>query len=208
MMDELLSFMQEMVEQEEAYFLEYWATQSAYTTLSGGIFRKLSDFSEFHKVTSLRTFKALVPFMTQVEEQMLVPVLCQEQYDRLVAGLTANDLTVNELSLLTKCRRMVAKHTVYEASMGLPIIAEQDGFRVISNADAVDQRAYNSEVIVQAIQGMQQQAERAGKTAYADLVAFLYTNKADYQLFANSDCCKTEGVNTNVYFAGPGAVFI
>lgn len=208
MMDELLAFMQVQVEESEDYFIDNWQNEPAYTNLSSGIFRKLSDFSESHKVNSLRTFKAMVPFMAQVEEQMLVPVLCQEQYDRLIAGLTANDLTVNELSLLTKCRRMVAKFTVYEASMGLPVIAEQDGFRVISNADAVDQRAYSSEVIVQAIQGMSQQAERAGKTAYADLVAFLYTNKADYPLFLDSDCCKTEGVNTDVLCAGPGAVFI
>jgi hypothetical protein len=139
---------------------------------------------------------------------MLVPVLCQEQYDRLVAGLTDNDLTVNELSLLTKCRRMVAKYTIYEASMGLPVIVEQDGFRVISNADAIDQRAYSQETITQAIQGLREYSERTAKTATADLVQFLITNKADYPLWEASDCNKTGETNSYIYSNGRGAVML
>lgn len=209
MMDEMLAFLQEMVEESEGYFITNWKDKPAYDAVSTGFFRKTLDFEPYHAIgKSLRTFKSLVPFITEVSERVILPIVCQEQYDRLLLAVKDNDATADETKLLHHVRKVVAKYAVYEAAIGLPIVAERDGFRVISNTDAIDQRAYSQETITQAIQGLREHSERTAKTATADLVQFLITNKADFPLWEASDCNKTGETNCNIYSNGRGAVML
>ncbi len=208
-LEEMLGYLQKQVEANVTYFVTNWAETTAYTALSSGLFRQVSDFQTFHNINnSLKTFKSLVPFAKEVEERIILPLLAQDQYDRLLEAITENDATADEIKLLDKVRKVVAKYAVYEASIGLAIISEQDGFRVISSTDAIDQRAYSSEVITQAIQGIREHAERSGKTAVGDLVSFLATNKADFPLWEASTANKTGNTNAEIYYAGPGAILI
>jgi hypothetical protein len=209
MMDELLGFLQEMVEEGEVYFIENWKDEPAYSSVSSGFFRQIGDFQKYHPINnSLRTFKTLVPFMEEVSERIILPLICQEQYDRLLTAVKDNDATDAEKKLIHLVRKVVAKFTVYEAAIGLPILAEHDGFRVISNTDAIDRLAYDSEAIKTAIQGVREHAERSGNTAKADLVSFLISNQTDYPLWENSPCNKTGSETFQVVCEGPGAVML
>lgn len=211
MMEEMLQYMQEQVEAADAYFVTNWKEADAYTTLSAGLFRQVGDFQEYHNIgKSLRTFKAMVPLMKEVEERVIIPIICQDQYDRLAEAIEENDATADEAKLLHLVRKVLAKYTVYEAAVGLPILSEQDGFRVISNVDAVDQRQYNSDVITSAIQGIREYSQRAGKTSEADLVQYLYDNADTFPLWEASDCNKLNSINpaASVYYNGPGAVML
>ena len=188
MMDELLAYLQEQVEDGTSYFVTNWKETPAHDSISAGLFRQVSDFQKYYNINnSLRTFKSLVPLMDEVAERVIVPIISQNQYDRLIEAVKEGDATTEEARLLHLVRKVLAKNTVYEAAVGLPILAERDGFRVISNTDAVDQRAYDSAIITTAIQGIREQSERAGNTAKADLVDFLYTNKADFPLWEASN---------------------
>jgi len=211
MMDEMLSFLQEMVEADESYFVTNWKDEPAYDAVSTGFFRQTADFEPYHPIgKTLRTFKSIVPFITEVSERIILPIVCQEQYDRLLEAVKDNDATANEAKLLHHVRKVVAKWSVYEAAVGLPIIAERDGFRVISNTDAIDQRAYLQDTITQAIQGLREHSERTARNAEADLVAFLYDNKADFPLWEVSTCNRLNNTTdpTDIYCYGPGGVML
>ena len=95
--------------------------------------------------------------------------------------------------------------------MAMPILSEQDGFRVISHADAIDQKQYDTALIQGAIAGMRQSAENAAKSYTADLVEFLYTNRADYPTWEASSANKLNDTNRvlpSIYETGPGAVWL
>jgi hypothetical protein len=152
----------------------------------------------------------LVPIIEQCAEQHIRPILCGAQYDALVAAIKAGDATAAQTTLIKAVRKALAKWTIVEAAKQLPFLPDQEGFRIISNADAVDKYSYGSASMQGAILGLQQGAETAARTYTADLVDFLYQNADDYPLWKNSDCNKANSQESEYPFftAGPGGVMI
>lgn len=209
LMDNLLAYLQKMVDESVAYFVTNWKEEPAFTEISSGFFRQTKDFQKYHPINnSLRQFKALVPMMTEVSERIILPILCQDQYDRLLEAISDGDATAAETKLLDKVRKVVAKFTIYEAAIGLPILSEREGFRVISNTDAIDRLAFDSEALKIGINGLREHSEKAGKTATADLVKFLWDNEDDYPLWSESTCNKSTNPDTELWCDGPGAVML
>lgn len=211
MMDELLALLQEFVEENVTYFVTNWKATTAHDSVSSGFFRHTSELQQFHPINrSFRTFKTLVPIMDQCAERYILPVLCQEQYDALLDAVKNNNASTEETSLINKVRKSLAKWTIYEASKALPFLPDQEGFRLISNADAIDQRAFSADSIQTAIMGIQQSAENAARTNTADLIDFLYQNASDYPLWEASDCNKANSQTSlyPIFEAGPGAIML
>ena len=211
MMDELLAWMEEQVEAEVSYFVTNWKGTTAYTTVSQGFFRSMADFQKFHNIhRSWRNFRALLPIIEQQAERQILPVLGQDQYDELLDAVTNNDATSAEATLIKKVRKALAKWAIVEASKAMPLLSEQDGFRLISHADAIDQKQYDSVTVQGAIAGMRQSAENAARSYTADLVEFLYTNKTDYPTWEASSANKLNNTDPvpSIYTTGPGAVFL
>lgn len=213
MMDELLAFLESQVEGATpvAYFVDNWKTEPAYTSASTRFFRNTGQFQEFQNIErSLRTFKSLRAIIEECADRHILPLLCQAQFDALVTAIAAKNESDPQKKLTARVRKALAKWATYQASIEIPILAERDGFRVIGNIDAVDQRAYSAEVITTAIQGIREAAERSARTATADLAAFLAENAADYPLWKDSKCNPANGTGggCEVYSDGPGAVWL
>lgn len=211
LMDKLLSKMEDFVEAADSYFVTNWADTDAYDAVSTSFFRYAKDFQPYHNIyRSFRNFKRLVPIIDECAERYIKPILCTAQYDALLAAIKANTETADQLTLIVKVRRSLAKWVVYEACMQIPFLPDQEGFRIISNADSVDQRSYPQQSFQQAIQGIRESCERSAKTFTADLVEFLYDNKDDYPLWEASTCNKLNNTDpdTSIYDNGPGGVFI
>lgn len=198
--DELLEYMEERVRENDTAFTLFEGSD-AYNIGKSDLFRTTSEFNEFQNINkSRRTYLALLPILRQVSIRHIVPVLGQEQYDALVAAYKGNSLTSQQSALLTKCRQVAAAWAIYEATHKMVILPDQDGFRVISNADAIDQRAYATDVITSAIERIRSGAEKDARENAAELVAFLADNKEDYPLWADSFA---NPVNNRDYFVRP-----
>lgn len=210
LMDELLAFLEKQAEATSGYFVDNWKTEPAYTSASTRFFRNTAQFQEFQNINrSLRTFMALRAIIEECADRHILPLLCRDQFDALISAISAKNETTEQKKLLALVRKSLAKWATYQASIEMPILAERDGFRVIGNVDAVDARAYSSEVITSAIQGIREGAERSAKTATADLAAFLRENGDDYPLWKASMCNPVNGqTGCEIWSAGAGGVFI
>lgn len=211
MMDELLSFIADEVEIDNAYFVTNWKETSAFTSVSSGFFRQTLELQAFHPINrSFRIFKALVPVLDECEERYIKPILCSDQYTALLDAISENDASADETVLIKKVRKTLAKWAIYEACASMPVISDQEGFRIISNADAIDQKQYGDAIIQGAIQGIRQSAEQSARIATADLINYLYTNKDSFPLWRDSDCNKanTQVSSYPIFQADDGAIML
>jgi len=185
-MDEVLAFLEAQVKAGNAYF-DLWKDSAAFNIGKADLFRTTGDFQAYQNInSSRRTYIAMLPIAKQTANRYIVPAISQDQYDELVSQVRANNPTPENTKLLDLVRAAQAAWTVYAASDRLSILPDQDGFRVIGNADAVDQRAYSSEVTQSAITAIKYAAEQDARIATADLVAFLHANQDDYPLWKAS----------------------
>lgn len=199
-MDEVLEYLESVVKSGDTYF-DLWKDSDAYIIGKADIFRTTADFQAFQNInSSRRTYLAMLPILKQATKTHLIPVIGQAQYDELVTAYRENSLTTQQASLLERIRSSLAAWAVYYATNKIPILPDQDGFRVISNADAIDQRAYSTETISGAIERIRAGAEQDARQNTADIQSFLAENAGDYPTWnasqANPD-------NRTDYFVGP-----
>lgn len=196
MMDELLAFIETTAATSgETYFNTNWKSKPVADVAATAFFRNVGDFQKYHPISrSLRTFRALQPIINEEAERQILPILRRPQFDALAAALKTGTSTTAQTALAHQVRKALAKWAVWQATMTLPVLPDQDGFRVISNIDAVDQKSYSQEVMSQAIQGLREGAERSAKTCTADLIEFLYANQADYPLWFDALPAETDRV--------------
>lgn len=198
--DELLDYLEAQVRAGEVYF-DLWKDSEAYTIGKADLFRTTADFQAFQNInSSRRTYLAMLPILKQATKSHLIPILGQDQYDELVEGLRDNDLSAEELLLLERVRAALAAWAVFYATQKMALLPDQDGFRIISNADAIDQRAYSAEVTQSAIERIRAGAEQDARTNTADLQAFLAENADDYITWKDSTANPD---NNTDYFVTP-----
>lgn len=186
LMDEVLDYLEQQVVADNVYF-DLWKDSDAYLVGKADLFRTTSDFQDFQNINkSRRTFVAMLPIIKQAAKRHVVPAISQAQYDDLVTKLRDGSLSADEKKLLERVRAALAAWAVHYAADKLPILPDQDGFRIISNAEAVDQRAYSSEVTQGAITSIKYAAEADARQNTADLVAFLHDNADTYPLWKAS----------------------
>lgn len=184
--DRLLAYMEAQVKDGNAFF-NTWKMDPAFIAGSSDLFRTTSDFQAYFNLNdSRRTFLQLLPIIKQTARRHIVPTISQEQYDQLASQVAANNLSPENSKLIGYVRSALAHWTIYYASDKLVAIPEHGGFRVISNADAVDSRVLPQDVLIQAVDRIKYAAERDAKTNTADLVAFLNANADDYPLWKAS----------------------
>lgn len=197
-MDDLLTFLEQSVAGGDVYF-DLWKDNDAFNVGKADIFRTTSDFQAFQNInSSRRTYLAMLPILKQVTKTHLIPVLGQEEYDDMVTALRDNDLSAEQILLLEKVRGCVAAWTIYYATQKMTVLPDQDGFRVISNADAIDQRAYSTETISSAIERIRSGAEQEARTNTADLQTFLVENEDDYLAWKGSTANPANNINYSV----------
>ena len=186
LVDDALQYLEDRVRAEDPDF-DIWKDSYAFNNGKSDLFRTTEEFQQFQNINnSRRTYLVMLPILKQVSRQHIVPVLSQEQYDDLVQNYRDNTLSPELEKLLEKTRAAAAAWAVYYATRKMPVVIDHDGFRVVSNTEAIDQRAYAAEVTQSAIMALQQAVEQEARTNTADLVNFLYENKDDYTLWKDS----------------------
>lgn len=199
-MDEVLEYLEQVVKDGDPYF-DLWKDSDAFNIGKADLFRTTADFQAYQNINgSRRTYLAMLPILKQATRTHLIPVLGQEQYNELVAAYRENSLDTAQTDLLERTRAALSAWAVYYAAQKIPVLPDQDGFRVISNADAIDQRAYSTETISGTIERIRAGAEQDARQNTADLQSFLASNAADYPTWEASTA---NPENRTDYFVGP-----
>jgi hypothetical protein len=184
-LDELLSYMEQKVEDEEAFF-DTWKNSDAYTANASSFFRLTSELQQhIHIRRSRRTFIALLPFLKKAEKTKVKPLICQDQYDDLKTKVADDTLAADDTRLLEMVQPVVAHYGLMMALPHLKLHIGSDGIKSVSSTDGMNKKEAAREA---AIQELGMTLEEEARTALSDLKAFLYENADTYTLWKDSDC--------------------
>lgn len=202
-LDKLLTYLEKQVTDEVDYF-DLWKNSAAYNVKTSSFFRQTAQLDDYLNIKeSRRSFVSLVKYMRDVEEDVILPLLCTDQFEALKAA----DLDADGLALLAKVRKAVAFLGLYEAIPHHRIVIDGDGFRIVSQTDQFDDRRNltnnNHEA---AINDLSQRAERKGRQYLSELRVFLKENEDTYTLWRDSTCNAAATVKSHSIVASPDGV--
>lgn len=184
-LDKLLAYLEQQVAAEVAYF-DLWKDSAAYNVRKSDFFRSTAELDEFLNIQgSRRSYVSLVKYMREVEEDVILPLLCTEQYNALLES----DLDADALALKAKVSKAVAYLGLNAAIPHHRIVIDGDGFRVVSQTDQYDDRRNQASNIHEAaIIALATTAEQRGRRYLFDLENFLRQNADTYILWRDSVC--------------------
>lgn len=202
-LDKLLTYMEQQVAAAVAYF-DLWKTSAAYKVRVSSFFRHTAELDAFLNIQeSRRSFISLVKYMRDVEEDIIRPLLCDDQFEALKAANPDAETT----DLLERVRKAVAWLGLYEAIPNHRLVIDGDGFRVVSQTDQFDDRRnLTNNTHESAINDLSQRAERKGRQYLDELRAFLKANESTYTLWADSPCNAKSTAKAHGIVASPDKV--
>lgn len=186
-LDKVLSYLDAQVVAEVAYF-DLWADSVEYSKKVSAFFRSTASLDEFLNIQgSRRSFISLIKYLREVEEDVIRPLLCDDQFQALQALDVESD--ADALALLKKVRKAVAFLGLQTAIPHHRIVIDGDGFRVVSQTDQFDDRRNQSNNIHEAaIIALATSAEQRGRRYLIELENFLRENADTYPLWRDSTC--------------------
>jgi hypothetical protein len=187
-LDKLLAYLEQQVAAEVAYF-DLWKDSAAYNVRKSDFFRGTGDMDEFLNIQgSRRSYISLVKYLREVEEDVILPLLCTDQYNALLEA----DLDADAQALKAKVSKAVAYLGLNAAIPHHRIVIDGDGFRVVSQTDQFDERRNQTNNIHEAaIIALATTAEQRGRRYLLELENFLRENADTYTLWRDSSCNTT-----------------
>ena len=183
--DKHLDKMLEFLEKNIATYPD-WINSGAYTELKENFLQNATQASKYININnSRRVFLQLKGFISWSEEVIIRALICSAQFDRLRAGLKADDLTAEEKSLVEKIKPIVAYYSLHNAIPQLQISITDQGISVSSFSDSINSKASATD---KQIDKLRQSLKDSGQGYIDHLKAFIVENIEDYSLIENSDC--------------------
>ena len=181
-LDSALAYLEKQVAASVAYF-DLWKDNDAYTKAKSSFFRSTAQLDAYLNIQeSRRSYISLIKYMKEVEEDEILPILCQTQFDALL-GVSP---TAEQIALRAKVEKAVAWLGLRAAIPNHRIVIDGDGFRVVSQSDQFDDRKSQDNSV--AIMSLLARAEKNGARYLSDMRAFLQNNADDYPDWLTSDC--------------------
>lgn len=170
-----------------------WATSPCNTIAAGMLLQSAKMASDFIDIKeSRRIFLKMKRFIKSIEDKEIRRLICDAQYDRLVAGTKAGDLTADENTLIGKLLPIIAREALWFTIPTLPICIEPEGLFMFSFSDeTISKNLATAEMIKNYRTGL-----REGVTGYEndieDLKKFILDNIDTYPLIKASTCYTTQ----------------
>jgi hypothetical protein len=125
-LDEMLLFLE-----ENADTFEDWKDSAAYTVHKETFFGTAVKFNQYFGIGESRyLFNRLVPFIVEIQEDVIEAILTKPLYDELKDLFAENDVDGDYLTLLKKVQRTVAYCAVHKALPQLVGTFEDFGVRI------------------------------------------------------------------------------
>ena len=140
---------------------------------------------------SFRTFNALTPFLKKAEQRHLLPIICQEQYNALLTTYAPENKALYT-RLYELAQAMVAEYATIQATRKLHLLVRDTGFVIVSHSDNFTNRKNATETKLAAIEAVRQESITNAANCESDLIQFLYDNKENLPLWANSKCAPSD----------------
>jgi hypothetical protein len=146
-----------------------WTNSSAYADFTECLIQSPENFQRYYPInTSRKTWKALRPFMLQVEEEYIIPLLGDTLYAAIKTATSGDNY-----KLADKAKRVVATLTIFEAMPHLNVEVTGTGIIFHSFGDGNKNRNPASE---KAFAIARQALEMKGQIAFSNLQEWLDQN--------------------------------
>lgn len=195
-LDLLLEFLETQVAEANADF-DIWKNDPAYTRGKSPFFRNTADFQAYYNIFNSRpTFLALINAISDISDDVIQPILCDDLFLEIATQITESTLTEPNKKLLHLIRRAIAPLAVAKAAPRLLCIIEADGFKIASSSDGFNMTKAAIESRKEAVRIAVENGKAEGEEALNKLRKYLNDNLTDYPLYAESKCYKSAQART------------
>lgn len=187
-MDTLLAFLEKQVQAENTYF-DLWKESTAYKNGTSPFFRHTAVFQHYFNIfESRRTFLALINHISDVCEDVISPIICDDLFIEIKTQVESGDISADNDRLLYLIRRTVAYLAVAKAAPFLSIVVESDGFKIVSNTEGMDKREAPMKLHQSKVDALALRAFNEGTKNLNKLKKYITDNAQLYPLYLNSPC--------------------
>lgn len=147
-LDDLLDFLNANVKD-----LPFWKESQVYKEMQNLVIPNLETFDRYYKISSFRLFVAILPWIREVQDNDLIPVLTRERLDIFLEAIRKKetDLTDADKKLIgikDKIYRPVVLLTMLKAFRRLPVQAIPEGLVQVQIIGTVKERIRATETAI------------------------------------------------------------
>jgi hypothetical protein len=145
------------------------------------LFKTTDEIKDFLPVNITFEFRDILPFLKEVEREIIVPVLGKDQYNDLHTKYQADTITAGDSDdkLLQMARIPLASFAYMKWIPWGQVQIDSGGIRIVSSENLKSAFPWQ-------IQNLEQSARASGFSGIEALYVFLEENKATYTLWASS----------------------
>jgi flagellar motility protein MotE (MotC chaperone) len=187
-LEKALSFLEKQVIDEVPYF-DLYKNSAAYNFKTSAFFRRTVDLDEYLNIqNSRRTFASIIGYIRAVEQDYILPLLCEPLFSTMADPETASTTDPVLKKLLIQIKKASAFMGLSEAVPHHRVIIEPNGFRFVSEIEGYDQRAQQSEEQSNIITDLRQKSVEKGRKALAEALNILRNNESTFPTWTSSPC--------------------
>ena len=187
-MDALLAFLEKQVQANNTYF-NLWKESAAYIKGTSPFFRYTAVFQHYFNIfESRRTFLALINHISDVCEDVISPIICDDLFIEIKTQIQAGNISPDNDALLHHIRRTVAYLAVAKAAPFLSIVVESDGFKIVSSTEGMDKRDAPMRQHQSQVEALTLRSLNEGTKNLNKLKKYITDNAQLYPLYLNSPC--------------------
>lgn len=159
-----------LMENKDSY--TEWVSSDAYKKLNKNLIKTGTHFAEYFKIYQpYRTFNAIQPFMTEVEDLYIIPVIGADFFNELKGkGDTA---TAEEKTVINMLCKAIANLTMYKAATKLSVKISADGVTISLSPGTDRQNNGENSASNTQVSGLRSDAERDGNNYLNMAVTYL-----------------------------------
>lgn len=151
-----------------------YKTSQERTWITGRMVWKLSDFAKVRAVEGFETIFKLLPYLTQAEEDMIIPGITQDVFDEL----KDNPTTAVNIKARRHCIGAIVNYAIYNAALDFPFRIGANGI-FIDTLERGEQNYKKSSQTLVDIERLRMDCLKAKETAMHLLVEYLDANCSD-----------------------------
>ena len=143
------------------------------------LFKTITEIKNHVPVNASFAFARISAFLSEVEQQIIIPLISQAQYDDINTAYNGAGCSTDQQLLLDKIQPPLANLAFALAAPSLIISVGEFGIHITSTEDKKTPFEWQ-------LREWQSRLENAGNSALDTLLTFLETNKTTYTIWAGS----------------------
>jgi Cft2 family RNA processing exonuclease len=174
-------------------YAEWYDDLSVNTKMEGYLVNSARTASQYVDIDeSRRIFLRMKKRIVQVEKRHIAKLICDDQYNELVAEIQADTVTPENAALIDKLRPIIAKMALYLTIPAIRVAVNDSGLYLITSHDGITGKDATRKEEIKSYMSSLKEGAFGYEADEAELRQFINDNIADYPLIEASPCYTTQ----------------